>query len=132
MTNSKLFFIVTMIPRNINDFQFQNNDFHIWHISYLTSSACKRNTQSICHKTFIVKLFVLQSFQIKFGIILLTKLRFSNSFKLSSLIKPFPPKNSDYTSLFQLNLVFQLNFLTNEIASIFSTSCIICISLTID
>jgi hypothetical protein len=53
-----------------------------------------------------VQLFVLQSFQIKFSIILFSKLRFSNSFKLSSLIIPFPPKTSDYTLLFQFSLVF--------------------------
>jgi len=53
-----------------------------------------------------VKLFALQSFQIKFSIILFTTLRFSNSFKLSSLIIPFPPKTSDYSLLFQLSLVF--------------------------
>lgn len=64
MMNSKLFFIVTMIPKKRYDFQNKNVNLKIlsnlkikvrsnMEISTLTSSACKRNTQSLCHQTLL-------------------------------------------------------------------------------
>jgi len=97
-------------------------------ISEISELWATQNSVSFCFRE--TKLFVLQSFQIKSNIILFTKWRLSNSSKLNSQIEPFPPKTWDYTWLFQLSLLFQRNFLTsNEIASMFSPSCIICISL---